>query len=97
VTSRAQRWLWLDEIRDRVRERALSPRAGHVALVLAVYYVNGRSEAWPSQLELAAATGNSARTVWEALHELEQKGLLEVRRGRPARTSGCVYRLRNLA
>jgi DNA-binding MarR family transcriptional regulator len=95
--TRAQRWLWLDQIRVCTREKTLSPQAGHVALALGVYYVNGSSEAWPSQKELAAATGLSARTVWGALRELEQHGLLEVRHGPPARTFGHVYRLRNLA
>jgi hypothetical protein len=94
---RGARWLWLDQVRDRVRKRTLSESAGHVALVLAVYYVNGRGEAWPSQVELAAASGRSLRVVRKAIAELVREGLLEVRRGRPARTSGNVYRLVNAA
>jgi hypothetical protein len=94
MSPRGQRWLWLDEVHDRVRGGTLSGWAGYVALVLAVHYVNGRCEAWPSQAELVAVTGCSRRTVQRALLELERSGLLEVRRGHPARTSGNVYRLR---
>lgn len=93
MKARGARWLWLDGVRDRVRAGTLSPHAGHVALVLAVHYVNGRREAWPSQPELAAATGWSRRTVRAALRELERNGLVDVRRGHPAKTSGNVYRL----
>jgi hypothetical protein len=93
INKRPVRWLWLDDVRDHVRDRTLSQRAGHVALVLGVHYMNGHCEAWPSQPELAAVTGYSERSVREALRELERNDLLEVSRGRPGRTSGNVYRL----
>jgi DNA-binding MarR family transcriptional regulator len=93
VNDRGPRWVWLDDVRTRVREETLSSRAGHVALVLAVHYANGRCEAWPSYAELAAVTGWSRRTVMRAIDELEQQQLLTIRRGRPARTSGNVYHL----
>jgi AraC-like DNA-binding protein len=93
VSRRAARWLWLDQVHDRVREGALSRNAGHVALVLAVHYANGRCEAWPSQLELAENTGRSRRTIQRALYELEGVGLLGVRHGPPAQRFGNVYRL----
>jgi hypothetical protein len=93
VKRRPDRYRWLDQIRDGVRDGTLSSNAGHVALTLAVYYVNGTGEAWPSQLELASATGRSESTVRRGLHELERNALLEVRHGRPARSFGNVYRL----
>lgn len=95
MTRRPARFVWLDTVTDRVRQRAISSHAGHVAFVLAVHYVNGHKEAWPSQQTLAAATGYSVSTVRRAVHELEQDGLLEVRRGRPAHTSSNTYRLTN--
>jgi DNA-binding MarR family transcriptional regulator len=85
--------VWLDHVRDHVRAGTLDANTGHVALVLAVHYVNGRHEAWPSQTELAAVTGLSRRTVQRALDELEEHGMLERRHGRPARGFGNVYRL----
>ena len=89
--NRGPRWLWLDEVHAHVRDGALSPTAGHIALALAVHYVNGRQEAWPSQQELVAATGRSRSSVKRALRELEEHGLLEHRHGSPARTFGNVY------
>lgn len=97
ANPRGHRWTWLDQVRNRVRDKTLSPTADHVALVLAVHYINGSDEAWPSQQELATATGLGRRTVQRALEELHQQGLLEVRHGRPAGTFGCVYRLANCA
>lgn len=94
---RGARWLWLDHVRDRVRERTLSANAGHVAYVLVVHYINGRLEAWPTQQTLAAATGRSKRAVRRGLDELVQVGLLEAGRGHPGRTSGNVYRLVEVA
>jgi DNA-binding FadR family transcriptional regulator len=95
MSERGPRWLWLDRVHAQVREKVLSANASHVAFVLAVRYVNGRCEAWPSQRELAAATGRSEKTIRLALHELEQHDLLEIRHGPPARTFGHVYTLRN--
>ena len=95
MSQRSPRWLWLDTVENRVRHATLGPHAGYVAHVLAVRYINGSQEAWPSQRELAAATGLTDRTVREALHELQRNQLLDVRRGHPARTSGNVYRLTN--
>lgn len=93
MKDRGLRWLWLDRVHDLTCDETLSQSASHVALALAVYYMNGSSEAWPSQQTLAASTHRSQSTVKRALHELETQGLLEIRRGPPAQTSGNVYRL----
>jgi DNA-binding transcriptional regulator LsrR (DeoR family) len=95
TAARGYRWTWLEQVRARVETGALDDRAGHVALVLAVYYINGSNEAWPSQNTLANDSGLSRRTVQRALTDLENQQLLEIRHGRPAPTRGCVYRLLN--
>jgi DNA-binding MarR family transcriptional regulator len=92
--NRSTRWIWTDELRTRARSHTISASAHHVGVTLALYYINGSSEAWPSQHELAASSGESLRTVQRAITELEQAGLLTSRRGHPAHTSGYVYHLR---
>jgi len=91
---RGFRFVWLDQVRDHVRDGALTWRASHVAYALAVHYTNKRCQAWPSQLELANSTGLGRRTVQRGLDELEQHELVNTRKGPPAHARGNVYTLR---
>lgn len=84
---------WLSHVCDHVKDGQLDNKASHVAHMLAVHYVNGGLEAWPSQPELASRAGLSGRTVLRALHDLEQHGFLAKRKGWPASTNGNVYTL----
>jgi len=93
--KRLYRFLWLDEIRSQTRKGVLTNQAGHLAFVLAVHYMNGSNEAWPSQQEIAKDMNTSIATVRRALEELEQHHFLHVDRGHLGRTSGNVYRLEN--
>jgi DNA-binding transcriptional regulator PaaX len=94
--KRPYRFLWLDIIRSQVRDGTLTANAGHLALLLAVHYINGsNNEAWPAQHHLAADAGLSEKTVRRALHELEHRGLLHIDRGHQGRTSGNVYQIEN--
>lgn len=97
MNERPFRFIWLDVIRSQVRTGALTNNAGHLALMLAVHYINGGSnQAWPSQQQLAADAGVSQRTVRNALRELEQNGYLTITRGRSGgRITGNVYQLEN--
>jgi DNA-binding transcriptional regulator LsrR (DeoR family) len=89
--ARPPRFVWLDNVRDRVRDRTLSSNASLVAHILGVHYVNGGKQAWPSQTELVASTGLGRRTVIRALNELEQTGFLDVDH---KHRRGNVYELR---
>ncbi len=93
MTKRAARWIWLDDVRNHVRDGTLTSNAGWVAHTLGVHYMNGGREAWPSQTELAQTTGLGKRTVRRAIDELQQTGLLNVRHGPPAHGFGNVYQL----
>ena len=95
MKPRGFRWIWLDHVRDHVETGAINGHASHVALALAVYYINGRNEAWPTQRTLATAAGLSEITVRRALHDLERHGFLKRRKGPPATKFGNVYTLSN--
>jgi len=87
------RYVWLERVYERVEGGAIDSSANLVAHVMAVRYMNGGREAWPSQPALAAATGLSPSTVRRALRSLEAEGLIQAKRGAPGLTSGCVYTL----
>lgn len=93
--KRPDRFLWLDTIRSQVRDGTLTHNASHLAYVLAVHYINGSNDAWPSQHSLAADAGVSEKTVRRSLQELEQHGFIHIDRGCQGRTSGNVYHLEN--
>jgi len=95
LNERPYRFIWLDVIRSQVSTGALTNNASHVALILAVHYINGNNEAWPSQQQLAADAGVSERTARNALQELEQHGYIAITRGRQGRITGNVYHLEN--
>jgi DNA-binding IclR family transcriptional regulator len=95
VTARNPRWVWLDHVSDHVRVGALNSNASHVAHILAVHYINGDQQGWPSQATLATATGLSENTVRRALHDLEHRHLLEIRKGSPTAKFGLTYNLLN--
>jgi hypothetical protein len=87
------RWQWKDHVVALVVEKALSAHAGLVARAL-LDFADKDGIAFPSQTTLAAVTGLSPRTVWQALNELERHGLVaKVRRGHPGSSSN-VYRIR---
>ncbi len=90
TASRPPRFVWLDHVAAHVSDGTISSNASYVAHILGVHYVNGGSDAWPSQPELASRTGLGRRTVRRALQELEQNGLLRVDH---RHRSGNVYHL----